>query len=47
MDGSVLVSESGTDNHWTNKKLTIQPGKHVLKLTYAKDKSGSSSKDAG
>ncbi|PFH85614.1 hypothetical protein [Bacillus sp. AFS088145] len=47
LDGSVLVSESGTDNHWTNKKLTIQPGKHVLKLTYAKDKSGSSSKDAG
>ncbi|XRG78458.1 hypothetical protein V5E38_22405 [Rossellomorea sp. GAMAL-10_SWC] len=47
IDDSVLVSESGTDNHWTNKKLTIQPGKHVLKLTYAKDKSGSSSKDAG
>ncbi|SFD17785.1 hypothetical protein [Bacillus sp. UNCCL81] len=47
LDGNVLVSESGTDNHWTNKKLTIQPGKHVLKLTYAKDKSGRSSKDAG
>ncbi|PGM59092.1 hypothetical protein [Bacillus sp. AFS053548] len=47
LDGNVLVSDSGIDNHWTNKKLTIQPGKHVLKLTYAKDKSGSSSKDAG
>ncbi|PGS52642.1 hypothetical protein [Bacillus sp. AFS041924] len=47
LDGNVLVNESGTDNHWTNEKLAIQPGKHVLKLTYSKDKSGSGSKDAG
>lgn len=47
LDGNVLVNESGTDNHWTDKKTAIQPGKHVLKLTYSKDKSGNGSKDAG
>ncbi|MFB7138201.1 hypothetical protein ACFCYN_00905 [Gottfriedia sp. NPDC056225] len=47
LDDNVLVSESGTDNHWSNVNLGIKPGNHVLKLTYAKDKSGSGSKDAG
>ncbi|MGG2025507.1 hypothetical protein AB1282_07265 [Gottfriedia sp. S16(2024)] len=47
LDGNVLVNASGTDNHWSNVNLGIKPGNHVLKLTYAKDKSGSAGKDAG
>ncbi|WP_088012469.1 hypothetical protein [Gottfriedia acidiceleris] len=47
LDGDVLVDASGTDNHWSKVNLGVKPGKHVLKLTYAKDKSGSASKDAG